>query len=62
MLLKLFMPVAIANVTNPAPQLPYYFYSQTLFWLPTTFGRVFGRYSVRILAGIPAILQKVFRG
>jgi hypothetical protein len=38
-LLKLFMPVVVASVTNTAPQLPYYFYSQTLFWLPTTFGR-----------------------
>jgi hypothetical protein len=39
MLLKVFMPVAIASVTTTAPQLPYYFYSQTLFWLSTTFGR-----------------------
>jgi hypothetical protein len=36
---KVVMPVAIASVTNTAPQLPSYFYSQTLFRLPNNFGR-----------------------
>jgi hypothetical protein len=34
------MPVAIASVTNAAPQLPYYFYSQTIFLLPNPLGGV----------------------
>jgi hypothetical protein len=37
---KVFKPVAIANVTNTAPQLPCSFYSQTLFQLPYPLGGV----------------------